>query len=256
MRYFLELSYRGTAYHGWQRQPNAVSVQEVVETAMSTLLGKKIEITAAGRTDTGVHAEQMFAHFDVQLSVAEAKEFTFRLNRFLPEDISVLNIHHVQDDAHARFDAISRSYAYRLIQQKNPFYTESAYCFSSQLDWDVMNKAASLLLKHTNFKCFSRSKTDVKTYSCHVTEAYWEQQGHVWVFHISANRFLRNMVRAIVGTLLDVGSEKCTLEDFQSILNSEDRSQAGSSAPAHGLFLTQIQYPNTIFVPRGKEINS
>lgn len=255
LRYFLELSYNGTAYHGWQRQPNALSVQQVLEEALTTLLGTETTIVGAGRTDTGVHAKQLYAHFDADISVDEAVELAFRLNRFLPKDIAICAIHEVNPKAHARFDATSRSYEYHITQKKDPFGSEFAYHFNLPLDLDAMNTAAAVLLKHTNFKCFSRSKTDVKTYECEVTEAFWKQQNHKLIFYISANRFLRNMVRAVAGTLLDVGTGKCSLSDFQSILDSQDRTKAGSSAPAHGLFLTRVQYSNTIFVARGKEIN-
>lgn len=255
LRFFLELSYNGTAYHGWQRQPNALSVQQVLEGALTTLLGAETTIVGAGRTDTGVHAKQFFAHFDAAISDKEADELAFRLNRFLPKDISICAIHAVNHEAHARFDATSRSYEYHINQKKDPFGSEFAYHFNLPVDLDTMNTAAAILLDHTNFKCFSRSKTDVKTYDCEVTEAFWEQQDHQLIFHISANRFLRNMVRAVVGTLLDVGTGKCSLSGFQSILDSQDRSQAGSSAPAHGLFLTRVQYPNTIFAERAKKIN-
>ena len=251
----MELSYNGTAYHGWQRQPNALSVQQVLEEALTALLGTETTIVGAGRTDTGVHAKQLFAHFDTDISVDKAAELAFRLNRFLPKDIAICAIRAVNREAHARFDAISRRYEYHITQKKDPFGSEFAYHFNMPLDVDAMNKAASILLNHTNFKCFSRSKTDVKTYDCEVKEAFWEQQGHQLIFHISANRFLRNMVRAVVGTLLDVGTGKCSLSGFQTILDSQDRSQAGSSAPAHGLFLTRVQYPNTIFVERAKKIN-
>ncbi len=251
LRYFLEFSYKGTAYHGWQRQPNSSTVQQQMEDALNTLLGKETAVVAAGRTDTGVHAKQMFAHVDLALNVKEVEQLMHRLNKFLPYDITVNDIHPVKADAHARFDAMSRSYVYHLVQHKDPFSHEFSYTFTTKIDLNVMNAAAKLLLSHTNFKCFSRSKTDVKTYDCKVTEAYWEQLDYEWIFHISANRFLRNMVRAIVGTLIDVGTGKLSLADFQAILKSEDRSKAGSSAPAHGLFLSQVQYPNTIFEING-----
>ena len=242
MRYFLELSYKGTSYHGWQRQPNAISVQQVMEEALSTLLGKETQIVGAGRTDAGVHAKQMFAHFDTDISENQASELVFRLNRFLPESIAIIATYPVASDAHARFDAIYRSYEYHITSQKNPFANEQAYFFNAPLDIEAMNTAAALLLKHTNFKCFSRSKTDVNSYDCNVIEAFWEQKSEL-IFHISANRFLRNMVRAVVGTLLDIGTRKLSLSGFQSVLDSQDRQQAGSSAPANGLFLTKICYP-------------
>lgn len=251
MRYFIEFSYKGTDYHGWQRQPNAMSVQQQLEDAFSMLLGHQTIIVGAGRTDTGVHAKQMFAHVNLDLPLDQVKQLGYRLNKFLPHDIAIIDMHSVREDAHARFDATSRSYTYHMVQHKNPFAHEWAYTFTSTLDFEAMNAAAALLLTHTNFKCFSRSKTDVKTYDCNVTEAIWKQVDSSWVFYISANRFLRNMVRAIVGTLLDVGTGKTNLEDFQNILNSSDRTKAGSSAPAHGLFLTKVHYPNTIFEPNG-----
>jgi len=253
LRFFLELSYKGTSYHGWQRQPNAVSVQQVLEEALSTLLGEEIQIVGAGRTDTGVHAKQMFAHFDADISIDVAIELAHRLNRFLTEAIAIHGIHAVTEGAHARFDATSRSYEYHITTKKNPFNSEFSYVFNTPLDIDAMNSAATLLLKHTNFKCFSRSKTDVKTYDCDITEAFWKQQQYDLIFHITANRFLRNMVRAVVGTILDVGALKLSLLDFQAVLDSQDRTHAGSSAPAHGLFLTEIRYPNTIFEAHGKE---
>ena len=251
MRYFLEFSYRGTAYHGWQRQLNAHTVQQQMEDAMSILLAKQTALLAAGRTDTGVHAKQMYAHVDLELNAAEVKQLKHSLNKFLPNDIAITDIHPVKTEAHARFDAISRSYAYHLVQHKQPFVHEFAYSFTTPLNMEAMNTAAKLLLSQTNFKCFSRSKTDVKTFDCKVTEANWTQIDSEWIFHISANRFLRNMVRAIVGTLLDVGSGKLTLADFQTILESQDRTKAGSSAPAHGLFLMKVQYPNAIFETNG-----
>ncbi len=229
-----------------------MSVQQLLEEALSTLLGEEIQIVGAGRTDAGVHAKQMFAHFDADISVNKANELAFRLNRFLPESIAIQAIRLVSEDVHARFDATSRSYEYHITTQKNPFNHKYAYFFNARLDVDAMNAAAALLLQHTNFKCFSRSKTDVKTYDCVVTEAFWEQQSEL-TFHISANRFLRNMVRAVVGTLLDIGTGKLSLSGFQAVLDSQDRTQAGSSAPAHGLFLTKISYPNTIFEAHEKE---
>jgi tRNA pseudouridine38-40 synthase len=247
LRYFLELSYNGTAYHGWQRQPNAISVQELLEKALSALLGTTTPIVGAGRTDTGVHARQMFAHFDAHIEAEASNDLVYRLNSFLPKDISIQAVCSVGDEAHARFDATARSYQYQLIQHKDPFLTHQAYCFTAPLDVSAMNQADQLFLDHQNFKCFSRSKTDVKTYDCDVRQAYWETKGSMLVFHITADRFLRNMVRAIVGTLLDVGVGKSSLDDVQKILDSQDRTNAGSSAPAHGLFLTHISYPNTIF---------
>ncbi|WP_299257802.1 tRNA pseudouridine(38-40) synthase TruA [uncultured Aquimarina sp.] len=247
MRYFLELSYNGTPYHGWQRQPNAISVQEVLEDSLSLLLRCKIVVVGAGRTDTGVHARQIMAHFDSE-AVLDTIHFEYRLNSLLPKEIAVDKVSLVKEDTHARFDAISRSYEYIISLSKDPFRINSAYYLKKELDVDLMNEAAKLLLNYTNFKCFSKSKTDVKTYNCNITDAMWEKTGDVLVFKISANRFLRNMVRAIVGTLLEIGEHKLDLNDLKSIIKSENRSEAGYSVPAHGLYLTEVQYPNTIYL--------
>ena len=245
MRYFIDLSYKGTAYHGWQIQPNAVTVQETIEKALSALLGDDVSIVGAGRTDTGVHARQMFAHFDFD-EINEPDQLVYRLNAFLPEDISISTIEQVNNQAHARFDALSREYKYYIHQFKDPFLADRSYFFKPSLDIEKMNSCTSLLLDHKNFKCFSRSHTDVKTYNCDVKSAGWERNDHELVFTIEADRFLRNMVRAVVGTLIEVGQGKMTETEFKTVLDSEDRSQAGPSAPAHGLFLTRIEYPDSI----------
>lgn len=241
MRYFIELSYNGKNYHGWQIQPDAVSVQEKINNALSTIYQKEIEVVGAGRTDTGVHASQMFAHFDVENEIDE--NLTFKLNSILPNDIFIKNIFKVNDEKHARFDAIERSYEYRIWLGRNPFLLDFSWQIHSQKpDVDVMNEAAKLLLKYEDFKSFSKVKTDVYTFNCNITEAFWKQENEMLIFYISANRFLRNMVRAIVGTLLDVGLGKLTVEDFKNIIESKNRSNAGLSVPAKGLFLTQIKY--------------
>ncbi len=242
MRYFLELSYDGTPYHGWQRQPNAVSIQEVLENALSIILRVKTEIVGAGRTDTGVHAKQIMAHFDYHDSL-DYDDFRYKLNSILPTQIAVQCLYKVRDDAHARFDAVSRSYEYYMHTQKDPFVSNRSYYFKKPLDVDLMNEAAKLLLNYTNFKCFSKSKTDVKTYNCTITEAIWERNEDHLVFKITANRFLRNMVRAIVGTLVEIGLQKLDVNDLIEIIKSEDRSRAGYSVPAHGLYLTKVEYP-------------
>ncbi|WP_298543274.1 tRNA pseudouridine(38-40) synthase TruA [uncultured Aquimarina sp.] len=247
MRYFLELSYNGTPYHGWQRQPNAISVQEVLEDSLSLLLRRKIEVMGAGRTDTGVHARQIMVHFDSEV-VLDTVHFKYKLNSLLPKEIAVQMVSLVKEDAHARFDAVSRSYEYIIALSKDPFRINSAYYLKKELDIDLMNEAAKLLLNYTNFKCFSKSKTDVKTYNCNITDAVWEKTGDVLVFKISANRFLRNMVRAIVGTLIEIGEHKLDLNDLKRIIKSENRSEAGYSVPAHGLYLTEVQYPKTIYL--------
>ncbi|MGB7843372.1 MAG: tRNA pseudouridine(38-40) synthase TruA [Salinimicrobium sp.] len=246
MRYFLELAYFGKAYHGWQRQPNAISVQETVENAISTILRQKIEITGAGRTDAGVHASQLYAHFDTGENLDSA--FAFRLNSLLPKDIAIHDLFQVNSQAHARFDAISRSYEYHLVKRKDVFKVETAYYIQKEIDLLKMNEAASILLDYSNFKSFSRSRTDVKTYNCTIEYAFWEKSGDELIFHIKADRFLRNMVRAIVGTLLQIGIGKQEVQWMHEIIQSGDRSKAGASVPAHGLFLTKIEYPKSIFI--------
>ncbi|MGB0880014.1 MAG: tRNA pseudouridine(38-40) synthase TruA [Polaribacter sp.] len=241
MRYFIELSYNGKNYHGWQMQPDAISIQEKLNDALSIILQQKIEVVGAGRTDTGVHASQMFAHFDVDKELNEG--YVYKLNSVLPHDIAVHQLFSVADEKHARFDAKSRSYEYKIWLGRNPFLLDFSWQIHSQkLDVSLMNKAAKLLLEYTNFQTFSKVKTDVYTYNCDVTEAIWKQNGKELTFHILANRFLRNMVRAIVGTLVDVGLGKTSIDDFRKIIESKNRSNAGLSVPAKGLFLTHIKY--------------
>lgn len=245
MRYFLELSYNGKNYHGWQIQPNVISVQEKINDGLSKLLKQPINIMGAGRTDAGVHALQMFAHFnfDNQIDVENLKD---RLNSYLPTDIVIHTIFEVNNDAHSRFHATKRSYEYRIYLGRNPFLLEVTWqLYRYQLDVAKMNEAANLLLNHSDFKCFSKT-ADVNTYICDVTEAYWKQAENTLIFYITANRFLRNMVRAIVGTLIDVGKHKITIPQFKEILHSRNRSEAGFSVPARGLFLTKIAYPKSI----------
>ena len=245
MRYFIELSYDGSPFVGWQRQPKGDSVQSCLEDALKTLLQKPISVVGAGRTDAGVHARQLFAHVDLDDQVNQ--NLKFRLNKLLPKEIAVNSILVVTDDAHARFDATGRRYSYHITTQKDPFLEKRSYYFSKTFDIELMNQAATVMLDHDDFKCFSKSRTDVKTYLCDIQEAYWEQNGSDLVFFIQANRFLRNMVRAIVGTLIEVGLKKISIDDFKSILLSRDRSKAGYSVPAHGLYLEKVNYPKHIF---------
>ncbi|MFL1895795.1 tRNA pseudouridine(38-40) synthase TruA [Aquimarina sp. 2-A2] len=247
MRYFLELAYNGTPYHGWQRQPNAVSVQETIEQALSMILREEIGIMGAGRTDTGVHAKQLMAHFDVDKNL-DKETLRYKLNCILPKEIAVYGLRKVRPSAHARFDAVSRSYEYHISFKKNPFAIDTTYYLKKKLDLTVMNEAAEMLLNYTNFKCFSKSKTDVKTYNCDIAEAKWEVTENGLIFKISANRFLRNMVRAIVGTLIEIGEHKLSVADLERIIKSEDRGEAGYSVPAAGLFLTAVEYPKTIYI--------
>lgn len=241
MRFFLELSFNGKNYHGWQVQPDAISVQEKINNALSTIYQEDIQVVGAGRTDTGVHASQMIAHVDLANEIDE--NLAFKLNSILPNDICIKNIYKVDDEKHARFDATLRSYEYRIWLGRNPFLLDFSWQIHSQKPKvDLMNEAAKLLLEYEDFESFSKVKTDVYTFNCEVTEAYWVQNGNALTFHITANRFLRNMVRAIVGTLVDVGLEKITVADFKKIIESKNRSNAGLSVPAKGLFLTQIKY--------------
>jgi tRNA pseudouridine38-40 synthase len=241
LRYFIELSYNGKNYHGWQIQPDAISVQQKVNYALSTMLQYEISVVGAGRTDTGVHASQMFAHFDVDQKLDE--NVVFKLNSILPEDIVVRKVFSVDQEMHARFNALSRSYVYKICLGRDPFLLDFAWQIHSQkFDLNRMNEAAKLLLEYQDFESFSKVKTDVYTFNCDITKAVWIEKENELTFHISANRFLRNMVRAIVGTLLEVGSGKKTVEDFRKIIESKSRSKAGLSVPAKGLFLTAIKY--------------
>ena len=245
MRYFIEIAYSGQNYHGWQNQPDSITVQEVLENSLSTILRTKIKVMGAGRTDSGVHAKQLFAHFDYQ-KINSVDDLIFKLNSFLANDISVQNLFQVNDDVHARFSALEREYQYIVSLEKNPFTKDFSYQIYHKPNIDLMNQAANELLNYKDFQCFSRSNSDVKTYYCDVKIASWKSLGNQLVFTIKADRFLRNMVRAIVGTLLDVGFEKTSLSEFHEIIKSKDRSKAGTSAPAKGLVLTKVIYPEQI----------
>ncbi|RZP04288.1 MAG: tRNA pseudouridine(38-40) synthase TruA [Flavobacteriales bacterium] len=245
MRYFIEIAYSGKNYHGWQNQPDSITVQEVLENSLSKILRTKIKVMGAGRTDAGVHAKQLFAHFDYQ-KINSVDDLIFKLNSFLANDISVQNLFQVNNDVHARFSALEREYQYIISLEKNPFTKDFSYQIYHKPNIDLMNQAANELLNYKDFQCFSRSNSDVKTYYCDVKIASWKSLGNQLVFTIKADRFLRNMVRAIVGTLLDVGFEKTSLSEFQEIIKSKDRSKAGTSAPAKGLFLTKVIYPEQI----------
>lgn len=245
MRYFIQLSYNGAAYHGWQIQPNAITVQETLQDSLSKLLNTKIAITGAGRTDTGVHASQMFAHFDIDEEL-DTPKLLYKLNSFLPKDIAIQSIFEVRADAHARFDAVKRSYKYKVCLKKDVFQYDYAYLMHQELDMQKMNEASEVLLSYSDFQCFSKSNTDVKTYNCKIENAYWNKEGDMLVFNISADRFLRNMVRAIVGTLVNVGLGKLDVQDMHRIIASKDRGQAGFSVPAKGLYLTEVLYQNNI----------
>ncbi|MDA8596240.1 tRNA pseudouridine(38-40) synthase TruA [Flavobacteriaceae bacterium] len=247
MRYFITLAFKGTNYFGWQIQPDAISVQEVLNKALSTVLRSDITVVGAGRTDAGVHATKMVAHFDLEVDLRDDVKLSHKLNSYLPDDIVVSSIERVKEDAHARFDAERRAYDFCVILGRNPFKLETTWqLYNTDLDVAQMNLACKELLKHKDFKCFSRSKTDVKTFDCLIFDAYWTASENELIFHIEANRFLRNMVRAIVGTMIDVGTGKKSLEEFKEIILSRDRSKAGKSAPSTGLFLSEIIYPPSI----------
>lgn len=247
-RYFIYLSYKGTAYHGWQTQPNGISVQEVLCKAISTVLRTDIEIVGAGRTDTGVHAKLMVAHFDFEGELPKLTSFASKLNSILPKDIAISKIIEVKADAHARFDATSRKYEYHLVTQKNVFKTEYAARFNENLNFEIMNQAAATLMNYRDFTSFSKLHTDAKTNNCVIMHAQWTANDGEWIFTIQADRFLRNMVRAIVGTLLEVGRGKMTIKQFREVIEVKNRCKAGTSVPAQGLYLVDIQYPEDTFL--------
>lgn len=247
MRYFIYLSYNGSNYHGWQVQPNATTVQEVVQKNLSLIIGKQIDITGAGRTDTGVHARNMAAHFDCELLI-DTDAICRQLNSLLPWDISVSRIIKVKSDAHARFSALSRTYEYMLHFDKNPFLKGLVYRHYRKLDFDAMNTAAAKMLEYTDFTSFSKLHTDTRTNNCKVSIAKWEQRGDIWVFTIKADRFLRDMVRATVGTLILVGEHSIDTEGFMRVIEAKDRQKAGQSIDACGLYLSDIEYDKNIFL--------
>ncbi len=248
MRYFIYFAYNGTAYHGWQIQPNGISVQEVLTNALCTMLREKIDLLGAGRTDTGVHAKMMVAHFDSVRDDLHDTAHIRKLNSILPKDIAAEKIVAVVPDAHARFDAVSRKYEYHLYIGKQVFLEKLALRMYHPLNFDLMNQAAAKLKNYSDFTSFSKLHTDVKTNNCVIKEAAWEQRGDQWVFTIEADRFLRNMVRSIVGTLFDVGMEKIDIPTFCGIIEAKNRCKAGSSVPAHGLYLVDICYPESVFL--------
>lgn len=242
MRYFLKFSYNGKGYCGWQRQPNALSVQEVIEGALSKVLGTPTSVTGAGRTDAGVHAMCMYAHFDSPEPITDSVKLLRSLNHLCGRQIAFQAIYPVADDAHARFDATERTYKYFVSREKSPFTHELVWQAPYELDYNLMNEAAQILLSVDDFTSFSKLHTDVKTNICKVIFARWEPHGNGWVFTITADRFLRNMVRAVVGTLVDIGRKKITLADFRRIIEQKNRCAAGTSMPAHALYLWNVKY--------------
>lgn len=251
MRYFLRFAYDGTAFHGSQRQPNGVTVQETMEQALALIFREEVQLTFAGRTDAGVHAHEMYAHFDIgdEEMRREGERLVFRLNGILPDSIAIFDIYPVKENAHARFDAVRRTYEYHIIDHKDPFLCKQATRVRPGLDFAAMNESAKLLIGKQDFASFCRTNTDVKTTICDLKQAEWKEldNGHA-VFTISADRFLRNMVRAVVGTLFEIGRGKMKKEQFAEVITQHNRCAAGDSAPAEGLFLTHIEYPEEIFL--------
>lgn len=242
MRYFITFSYDGTAYHGWQIQPHSLSVQEELQKAMSILLRKPMEVVGAGRTDTGVHARKMVAHFDYDEEV-DCPQLVYKLNKLLPRDIAVQQVEPVAEDMHARFSAKFRTYHYFVHMGKNPFLRSYSWQVYGNIDFELMNQAASVLMEYKDFTSFSKVNTDSKTNDCTITEAHWDRVGEdQWCFTITANRFLRNMVRAIVGTLMEVGRGRMTIEQLRRVIDAKDRCCAGDSVPGNALFLVQVKY--------------
>lgn len=248
MRYFIRLSYDGTGFHGWQAQKNAISIQRVLSEAISLILRDEISLTGCGRTDTGVHALDYYAHMDLgrELREAELDKLRFKLNGYLQKNIAIREIFRVRDDAHARFSAVLRTYKYYITLVKDPFRVNFTYFHYGNVDIALMNKGAEIIMKHTDFTSFSKVDSDTKTKICKVSEAEWVRDGDLLVFTISADRFLRNMVRAIVGTLLDLGTGKMSLRDLKLVIEARNRSDAGDSVPACGLCLHEVRYPEDI----------
>lgn len=247
-RYFIYFSYDGAAYHGWQVQPNAVTVQQVLEESLAKLVRQPVPLVGAGRTDAGVNAACMVAHGDFPCEI-DCAQLVYKLNKILPPDIAVSSVRRVKDDAHARFDAVSRRYNYRVVTAKSPFARRYACRVMPGVDFDAMNRAAEILYEYTDFTSFSKLHTDVKTNNCKVKYAAWRKVGeNEWVFEIEADRFLRNMVRAIVGTLLMVGRGKMTVDGFREVIEKKSRCEAGDSALGEALFLVSVEYPEDIFL--------
>ncbi|HLT06257.1 MAG TPA: tRNA pseudouridine(38-40) synthase TruA [Cyclobacteriaceae bacterium] len=246
-RYFLELAYKGSGFHGWQIQANAHTVQEEINKALSTVLKFPVESMGSGRTDAGVHARQQYIHFDSPHALEKASLLK-RLNAILPKEVAVYDLREVMPDAHARFSAISRSYLYYISLRKNPFEEGLSWLYYQALDPDKMNRAAEVLLEYRDFECFSKVKTEVSHFECEIKEAFWEQKDHHLIFHITANRFLRGMVRAIVGTMVQVGVGRIDLNGFRAIIESKKRDNAGISVPPQGLYLSSVAYPEAIFI--------
>lgn len=248
-RYFIFISYKGTSYHGWQIQPNSVTVQKILEQALSVVLNEPITTIGAGRTDAGVHASFFCANFDSSSpDLLQTRNLVFRLNQYLPSDISVSSIRKVVPDANARYSAVSRTYKYYISRIKDPFFDNSSWYLHGHIDIATMNLACRLLYNHEDFTSFSKLHSGAKSNICRIYHAQWEESENRLVFTIRADRFLRNMVRAIVGTMIEIGTGKLNIKDFDDIINAKDRCRAGKSAPAKGLFLVDIEYPAETFL--------
>lgn len=249
-RYFMRLSFRGEAFHGWQSQPNAVSVQSTIEAALSTVLRREVRIVGAGRTDTGVNARLMVAHFDATLPDGDTQQLVRQLNSLVGKDIAIESITRVADTAHARFDATSRTYHYYAVDHKSPFFYRLSWKAPAALDYEAMNRAAAILLETDDFTSFAKLHSDAKTNICHVTRAEWVKVADgAWVFIITADRFLRNMVRAVVGTLVEVGRGKMTIDRFRQVIECRDRCAAGTSMPPQALYLWDVTYDEATIAP-------
>lgn len=246
LRYFIDLAYDGTRYHGWQSQKNAISVQDTLNEALGLLLGEAIETVGSGRTDTQVHALQQIAHFDITKRIHPEK-IRDKLNSYLPRDISIQRIWEVEPSVHARFDAIRRCYEYKITTIKDPFLIQKAYYFRKKIDLDLMNQAAEILKSTHDFQSFSRVKTEVNHFICEVSSSVWEKVDEMIIFSVCADRFLRGMVRALVGTMLDIGTGKTTIPEFKQIIQKKDRKAAGRAVPSHGLYLKSVSYPDHIY---------
>ncbi|HYC87098.1 MAG TPA: tRNA pseudouridine(38-40) synthase TruA [Chryseosolibacter sp.] len=247
VRYFFEIAYDGANYNGWQSQANAIGIQTVVEEKLSMVFRTQVKIVASGRTDTGVHCEQQYFHADLSREI-DPELFIAKVNSIMPPDISIQSIRKVRPDASARYDAIERVYRYQITRRKNPFMRQRAWHFFKPVDIQTMNEAAALLRGEHDFECFSKVKTDVNHFLCNIRSAEWREKGDMLIFTISANRFLRGMVRAIVGTLLDIGTGKTSMQEFRNIIQSKDRKKAGANVPSYGLYLMKVKYRSTIFI--------
>ena len=245
MRYFIDISYNGKNYHGWQIQKNAVTVQSTIQDVISKILGKSTDIVGSGRTDTGVHAKSQVAHFDVNKEVDN--DFIYRVNAFLPQDISINSVNQVVDNSHARFDAISREYIYKIHDLKSPFLDGLSTFYNKKINMDLINEACSTIMKNSDFQSFSKVKTEVKNFNCTISHASIRRKNNFYLFKFCANRFLRGMVRALVGTLLQLNEGKINLKEFKLIFEKKNREYAGPSAPPYGLYLNKVNYNSDIF---------